>query len=433
MTTRRLAEFISNIRFEELPEAVRERAHLFLLDTLGAAIAGAHADSPAIARSVFADDRKGSLPLSVLLNSILASVIDSDDGYMNETGHLCHIGAAVVPSALAVAESAGASGKALIEGIVAGYEACILAGMALTDPVSGTYTTAGTPAAYGAAAAAAKILGLSSSQIEHAIGISEFHAPVPRPGRISKCGAMTKEALPWGAMAGVSGALLAQQGFTGPFSVFDEPNAHARWRKRDGEYLLLNTYFKPYCCCRFTHTALDAVLELRSCFDLNDLDRVTIEVGCGPDRLCNPRPMTLEAAEFSFPFVIAAALMEGGVTPCQMSKSRLQDPSLLALADKVEIREDKSLSCLMPGKFAARVSITTTKGESLQSCKESARGDPSMPLSCKEIQAKFFSWTEGSSPSGSIEELFTAVMNVEELTDTGRLVGLLREYAQQWA
>src|SRR5262249_44741186 len=144
-------------------------------------------------------------------NGCLANALDIDDGSRPIKGHP---GAVVFPAALAAAESRRASGREFLVALAVGYEVAIRAGIALHTSYR-YYHGSGAWGALGAAAAAGRLLGLTTDQLTNALGIAEYHGPLAPIMRCVEHPAMVKDGIGWGAMAGVSAALLAREGFTG--------------------------------------------------------------------------------------------------------------------------------------------------------------------------------------------------------------------------
>ena len=442
MNTATVADFILKTRFNDLPSNVVNKVKLCTLDTLGAAIAGSGSRSARIVEglvhsmgegreqaTIIGYGRRASLPNAVLVNGAMATVLDSDDGCMSPVGHLGHVGGCVVPAALAVAEHLQSDGKAFIEAVVVGYEVYLRTGRILTEPDLKKFSLAGTPGTYGAAAAAGKLLKLAVEEIANGLGIAEAYAPVPRMGRIALSGPMSKEAMSWGAMTGVMAALLAREGFTGPGTIYDD-NDYDRSCLHDlgKSNELLNVYFKPYCACRYTHAALDIVISLlkERTFASRDVTGVTVECGAGASILNSIRPATIEHAEYSFPFVIGAALSDGEVGPDQMREGRLNDETLLEQVNKVKVIFSEEVNTLLPGRFGAVVTVETMGGRQYRIKREFPRGEPEEPLTRNEIEEKFRKWATTRMDSSRVEEILSLVKDLENLDYMGRLLELLK-------
>ena len=188
--TATLAAYVANLKFDDIPHEVLERAKVLTLDFLGSAIrARRDAEStPSLLKmlealaldgkgesTVFGDSKTWTPAVAALLNGALGHSLDFDDTHADSS---LHPSAPVVPAAFAVGEMVGASGRDVLTAIVAGYEVCCRLGNAL-DPTShyarGFHPTA-TAGTYGAAAAAAKLFGLSQQQIIAAFGVSGSQA-----------------------------------------------------------------------------------------------------------------------------------------------------------------------------------------------------------------------------------------------------------------
>jgi len=444
MSTQAVAEFICRTRYEDMPAPVIEQAKRCTLDTLGAAIAGRKRKTVNILERLVSDlgegrpeavifgaGRKASAPNATLVNSLISTVLDTDDGSMSPVGHLGHIGGCVIPAALAVAEREGAAGKGFLEAVAAGYEVFLRTGWILTEPEQKKFSISGTPGTYAAAAAAAKLLRLPVAETVHALGIAEPHAPVPRMGRIALTGPMTKEAMPWGSMTGVTAALLAGRGFTGPRTLFDDPNPQNSCLEHLGRsYEILKIYFKPYCACRYTHAALDIVLDrLRAGeFAPGDVSRITVEAGAGAALLSAVRPNTIEHAQYSFPFVLGAALAYGEVSPPQMEDARLADERILNFAQKVKIGYSEEVNALLPGRFAAAVTIETRDGRKLREMRAVPKGDPEDPMTDADLEAKFRKWTEPVIGRERAGKIIQTVRGLEGLPHIEALTALLASF-----
>jgi len=440
MGTKDVADFISRVNFNELPSDLLTKVKLCMLDTLGAAIAGCNATTVRIIAdlvrstggikeaTVIGFGLQAPLTGATLVNSALSTVLDTDDGCSSPVGHLGHIGGCIIPAALAVAERENSSGKAFMEAVAAGYEVYLRTSWILTRPELKEFPLAGTPGAYGAAAASGKLLKLTREEIANALGIAEAYAPVPKMGRIAKTGPMTKEAMPWGAMTGVTAALLAREGFTGPTTIYDDPNYDRSCLDSLGKsYEMMRVYFKPYCACRYTHTALDVVLELvrQQALSPDDILNITVEVGSGASLLNTNRPTSIEHAEYSFPFLIGAALVDGEVGPKQVSEDRLGDKAILKQADKVRVIFSKAIDDLLPAKFGAVVTIETKNGNKYQVKRDFPKGEPENPLINEELEEKFRKWATTVIDSERAEKVLTSTRNLENVGSVNELVELL--------
>ena len=367
MSTRQLAEFIAGLRFDLLPEAVITRAKTSIRDYLGVALYvsrntpwGTTIGNFAVGQGYGANVStvigfgKKSVPArAALANGTFGLGFEFEDFHPWAGMHPASL---VVPAALAAAELKQASGKALITAVVAGHEVIPRVrrvsnktqdGVGLM--VRGIYPQA-VFGGFGAAAAAASVLGLTGDQMAVAFGLAGEQAGGTMQSH--KEGAWSRR-LHSGHAAerGVSAALLAADGFQGPRQIFDgdqnfykalalqyEPSWLAYGLGK--HWAISDIGYKSYSCAIGFHTAIDALLELKRDvgFEAEDVEKVTVfKPATTPIHLRTDFP-TIIAAQYSAPFCIATAILKGRVTPAEFTASALSDESRLRLTrERIEI------------------------------------------------------------------------------------------------
>lgn len=431
--TARAAAFAVGLEWAAVPEPVRRRARLALLDVLGAAIAGSRAPVADIAaraaQRIWAGEAAGILlsnlrataPGAAFVNGCLANAFDVDDGYRPVKGHP---GAAVFPAALAAAEIQGSSGAAFLTALVAGYEVAMRAGPALHEAY-GYYHGSGSWAALGAAAASGRLMGLTEEQLTHALGIAEYHGPLAPIMRCVEQPGMVKDGIGWGAAAGVAAAQLAAAGFTGLPSVFDSvPDAARDFGAR---YRMLDLYFKPHACCRWAQPAIDAIGRIRGRhpLDADTVRAVRLLTFEAATRLGPVLPATTEEAQYSLAWPIAAALVDGRVGPEQVSGARLADPAIRALAQRIKAVVSPELERRFPAEALCEVELHMRDGSVRRSGICGARGDPADPLPEDELRDKFRRLAEPVIGAGQTERVARTV-DAFESGSVDDLLALLR-------
>jgi len=440
MSTKDVADFVVEAEFDGFPPNVVKQAKVAIRDSLGVAIV-AHRDRALEATRTVAMAMNGTeestlmgvgtkVPCNVAawVNAIMASTLDMDDGSWGATGHKGHIGGIVVPSSLAVAERQGATGKKLIEAVVVGYEVGLRTGCMMAEKINYPIVS-GTPGTYGAAVATSKLLGLRPEQIVNALGISEAHCPWYH-GEAFYPVSMTKEAMGWGAMTGVTAALLAKQGFSGRRTIYDLPKYNRKPLETLGEeWEILTIYFKPYSACRFCHPYIDGVLKLSSEYNLRPDDILNIVVGVPSNRvaenMANYKPTTPWEAQYSIPFTIGAALLDREVGPEQIVEGRLGDKSILSLAEKVKLVIDPEVEALGVGGQGGRVKIETKFGRDLEIFINFPKGAPENPLSEDELNSKFRKLVTMTIGPDKTENLINCLSRLEGLNHVGDLMKML--------
>jgi len=420
-------DFIRNLKFENVPEAVRRRAKVCLLDLVGACLAGASARGADILlnfclsqfagspeATVIRAGRKLSCAAAALVNGFIANALDIDDGYRPIKGHP---GAAVFPAILAVAEKRGSGGREFLEALIIAYEIATRAGGAIQAHYN-YFHSSGAWGAMGAAAGVARLLGLPATQIESALGIAEFHAPLTPVMRSVRQPAMAKDGTAWGAMVGTSAALLAGQGYTASPSLLGEREFRQAMSSLGEEYTILKLYFKPYPCCRWAQPSIEAVLRLKNEHRLQAeaIIRITIHTFPEAAALSREPPLDLEQAEYNICYPVAAAAALGDFDPTHLAQASFHNPQVLAMMDRIDVVIDPDIERQFPGKCLSEVEIATAPGGVYRSGVISARGDWDNPLSIDEMEEKFLRITGQVLPVTNARRLLALIRDFENRT-----------------
>jgi 2-methylcitrate dehydratase PrpD len=422
-----LAAFAAGVRLADLPEPVRQAGRRTLANAVGLAVDAAHHPAVEAVAATLADlGLRGDTraigrpdPVSpyaaALLMGYAMHVEDFDDTHLRT---VLHPGAPVVGAALAAAQLAGASGADLLAGVVAGVEVGSRLGIALgPGHFDRGWHVTGTVGHVGAAAAAARVLGLSAEQTRRALVIAGTLAS----GVTEQLGSMTK-ALHVGRSAadGLQAALLARAGITGARPAFGGPGGlraalspeydpAAALAGLGHEWELTANAFKPYSCGIVSHPVIDAAIAARTAgLTADDIERVVATV----------RPVVLEVmgvaeprdglqSKFSVYHCFAVGLLDGGAGPAQYSDARATDPAVVALRRKVEAVTDPD----MP-KDACRVEVFLRGGDSRAFVVEHATGSVDAPMTDAQLENKVRLLTEPVLGPGW-SELWRSAMTVD--------------------
>jgi 2-methylcitrate dehydratase PrpD len=226
-----------------------------------------------------------------------------------------------------------------------------------------------------------------------------------------------KEGIPWATLTGLWAAELAAEGFTGPLDILDHRGYYDAGKILAGlgeNFAVNDVYFKPYACCRWIHCALDGLCDLMERHSLRAADISTIEVHTFARalRLNNhPDPDNLESAQYSLPFCLAAAAVEGknGLLPLRVSL--LHRPDLVALAGRVSLHVNPEFDRMFPERTAARV-VVRTDSQTLESVCHHPLGDPATPMDWGMLVGKFQHLTQGLLPEARQKEMIRAVQSL---------------------
>lgn len=413
--TRELAAYIAHLEYTALPPAVVDKVKECMLDALGCMLFGATLPWTRIVAdvvreeggnpraSVFGSSMRTSVSQAVFVNSTAGHAFELDDAHTRAS---VHAGAIAIATALAIAESRGdISGRRLIAGIAAGYEAGLRVGNAGAGNIfKRGFHSAAVCGVFVAAATAASLLDLDEERTQHAFGIAGSMAAGLMAAQE---GAMVKR-LHAGQAAknGVTAALLARRGFTGITNVLEAPFGgffSALTDKRDlaaltaglgAEWEILAVGFKPYATAGASHPALallDAIMREHA-LSARDIER--IEVDCSThckDHVGWPYvAQGVASAQMNMVFALSAMAVERAAMVAQFEEAKLADPQLLAFMPRITILPDAAFDAMgNTFRYATRVCVVTAKGARHEQETLYRPGSPEAPLSLQQLSDKF--------------------------------------------
>ena len=434
--SQKLANWAINLRADILPEEVLGKAEDCIIDAIACAIPGSLTDGARRIRSVAsATYGKGDARLwfgaehlhptgAAFVNSASASMLDLDDGHRRALGHP---GAAVVPAVLA-SSTPDTKGIDILTSVVASYEVCVRAGMAENRKAYHTGNWTG----FGAAVAVARAEQMNSEQLMHALAITAYHGPRVADLTLSKdMGANVKESIPWSVVTGMMSANLAQQDFTGCRDVLDIEERYTPAVAIEGlddgyfpvtvagdrvSHAILHTYFKRYACCRWIHSAVEGLLTIIRNQNLSpaDIHEINVETFLQSANLNNlADPPTLESAQYSVPFCMAVAAIQGedGLTP--LTADSLHRSDVTRLANKIKVEWDEKLDALFPGKNPSKV-IVKSKDDVFEEFVTVPWGEPDRSPGRADLREKFHTLARGRIPDSQANDILAAI---EDLRD----------------
>ncbi|MEX0409578.1 MmgE/PrpD family protein [Aquibium sp. LZ166] len=446
-----LVEFLHDLTYDQLPQDVRAKARQCLLDALGCGLFGTLQPWSRILAAEMIEERSSgnctvigygtrlSAPAAAMCNGLAIHGYELDDLIASS---IVHPAAAVVPAALAAAEASGASGEALISGIVAGYEIMhrVAVGMGVSPSRLGFHVTSLT-APVAAAMAAGKVAGLDLAQLTSAIGLSCSAAAGIKAFASGDGGGMVKRLhLGRGAEAGVRACQLARRGFSGPpyaidgrfglLEIFGGATA-APERLTDGlgtRWAISDIWFKVYPICGWIQPVVQALSDMRGGRELAAEDIVSIRVGVSSYAAANngnPAPVDTMGAQYSIPFCAALALLGDPKDPAEYGEKRLTQKAMRDVQTKVAIHVSAEAEAVYPAKFAGDVELTLADGSVRHMWVPECRGTPADPCSDAELEQKFSILARKVLTEGDARALAGNVSRIEELKTLGELTHLL--------
>lgn len=387
--TERLVDLVAR---KPIVDADRRAASLFVLDALANALAGRNS-APGRVLLAWAKERPAA-NADGFVTAALTHILEIDDLHRLS---VTHPGCVVVPAALAAAVRDGKRGHALLDGVLAGYEAMCRIGNAVGPAHYRIFHNTATCGPFGSAMAVGRLLGLDASQQVHALG----NAGTQSAGfwEFLETGAMTKHLhAGHAAEAGARAAQLAKYGFTGPPTILEgdrgffrglcaDPDPDAVLRDPDAPWELHRTSIKPWPSCRHTHPPIDAAASLRDAIGNRSIERVTVETYPATLDLCDrPVPDTEYAAKFSLQHCVAAALARPVVDFAAFDAPARAE--LAPLRTRIECRIGDRFAAAYPRAWGAAVSVTLGDGSVLTAEREHAKGDPEAALDRAAMRAK---------------------------------------------
>ena len=463
--TRKLARHASALQYDELPPALVDLIKQCVLDTLGVAIGASTLAPEGKIVAAYVNDL-GGRPQSTLLgfggkapsswavfvNGSLGHMLDYDD--MGDSGHPAIV---TIPVAMAIAErQGGASGRDLIAAIAAGTDLMTRLSQAIKVPdwtmTEGWFATQ-LLGYMAAAATAGRLMNLNAGEMENALGIGFNQMSGTRQMAVGAATHMRSMQAGFAGQGGVMAADLARRGIIGPkqpvegrYGLF---KTYIRSEAADWDAILSGLgkqfplvechKFKVWPACAYTRTTNAATLHLRNQYKLSpdDVRSITIVGGtAGTQQLCEPielkrRPKVSIDGKFSIPFTTAVMMAKGNVTLHDYTEQGLNDPLVLAMADRVSYR---AAAEPITGKGGSSdisktsVEIVTKDGRRLEHRASGVPGDQKNPVSWDALEAKFRECVSFSSrplPAGNIDRAIEMIRNLQDIPDATAIIRAL--------
>jgi 2-methylcitrate dehydratase PrpD len=420
---RRFADYAVAEQTANLSDAVRHAAKRAVIDFFSVVLPGGRIP-PATLLIAALDEQVGSgravlypsgqrapAPVAALINGSAAHSVEFDDIFRDAT---YHPGCPVIAAALALGQSRHVDGERFLRAVIVGYEVSTRIGAAMVPGHYKYWHPTGTIGCFGAAAAAATILGLDAAQFSHAMGtVGTFASGLQQAFRSDS---MTKPLhAGHAAETGVMAALAASKGVTGVPDILDGEvgfgvamGQNVDWSTAtEGlgqSYNITRMTVKNHGCCGHTFASIDGAQELQKRYGLKPEDIKAIRVGTYGLALKiagNDKHATPFEGQFSLPYVVASALVHGNVRLDAFTPERLNCPRTQALIEKITVAVDPTFDAAFPKQRAAVVEIDTVDGRSFRHEQTTRRGDPDSPLSDDELVGKFHELAGSAIGDGS--------------------------------
>ncbi|KAL4914557.1 hypothetical protein BDW62DRAFT_190113 [Aspergillus aurantiobrunneus] len=446
--TRALVEWALSLSYDSLPADVVARTKDFFVDTLACAVAGR--DHVAVTSMVEYAKKMGpadgkcevigfpglrtSPAFAALVNGASAHVVEQDDLHNSSMMHPATI---IYPTALAVAQDVGATGKEFITACVVGYEFACRAGEYLGKAHYEKFHTTATTGVLGAAATSAYLLRLNADQFVSAIGTAgtqaaglwQFLLDATHSKQVHTAQACA---------AGVFSAYTSASGLLGTGDILEGPrgmgatlgNLDPQPSAIDGQlgrkWSVLESSFKWHASCRHTHPSADALIALLKDEGVQYTDIASVTAytyKAAIDLLSlSEEGKTVHQSKFSMGFVLAVAAKKGSAGLTDFTERDLLDPELRGLQGRVRMILDPEIDAAFPARWLGRVVVSTRDGRTLSRDVDVVKGDPGWTLTREEIESKAMAL----AAYGHVQDLSVlkdAIQRIWDLETQGRIEG----------
>ncbi|GAA6296463.1 MmgE/PrpD family protein [Enterocloster asparagiformis] len=445
--TRCLAAYLCGMDVSKFSDHTVDITKMCIEDFIGVAIAGSAKKESGIWKEYYSGKltapqastfqpgfTKMTVEQAAALNAVFGHVMDMDDVHNASITHLAVI---TVPTAFALGQQLRKSGKEIIEAVAAGYEAGARIGEAINPSSYKYWHTTGVVGAFAAGVTAAKLLGLDEEQMVNCLGSAGTQAA--GLWEFLASGSMSKVLHTANAnLCGLRSAELAKLGFTGAPTILEgdrafvnalapEPDLDSLTKGFGEGYRIEENSFKPYACCRHTHSANYCIEKILSAHALDPEDIVSITddtYSTAVQTTNNPYPENPYAAKFSLQFCIAAAIVLKDLSDRTFTVENINNPAVKALMEKIKVKVNKELDDEFkqdPNQWSHRLTICLKNGETITEQVDYPIGDFKNPFDWEMADRKFRLLTEDMIGGEGVTRLLDKLHNLETIQDINEI------------
>lgn len=435
-----LSTFVVNSSYSDLSDSARQALKVHILDALGCAIGALKGEPVKIIRSQL--DEFGGSPLCTLIsggksapdrvafyNSSLVRYLDFNDSYLAK-GETCHpsdnLGAV-----LAASEYANKNGQDFMTALAVAYQVqCRLSDEAPVRSHGFDHTTQG---AYAVAAGVSRALGLDPEHTANAIAISgtAYNAlRITRTGTLSNWKGL---AYPDTAFSATHAVFLAKDGITGPLDVFEGNKGfmnaiagkfHIDWSKENLE-AVTQTVIKKYNAEMHSQSSIEGVLDLmkEARFKPDQIQQINIRIFDvayniigGGEEGAKKDIHTKEQADHSLPYMLAAAILDGTVSPEQYTPERINRTDVQELLQKVDVQTSEEFSRLFPKEMPCHITVVLKDGKRLEIEKKDYQGFYTKPMTWEQVLQKFENLSQPFTNTNLQSQIVDCINNLENVS-----------------
>jgi 2-methylcitrate dehydratase PrpD len=433
-----LADFAAGARLDTLSPAARERARWIIADCIPVIAAGMQQTEmkalvakhlaqagPGNAWVIGAGRRAAALD-AALLNGTAGTWLELDEGNLFAKGHP---GIQVVPAAVGAAQELAVTGSDLLLAVALGYELSSRISRAANIKLS--VHPHGTYGVIGAAIAAGKLRNFTAPQMLELINVASTMGMATSRQTLLDGATVRNIYTGHSGYMGLMAARLVECGFTGEIDsvsaiygkvlsdTFDPERVVAGLGT---EWLIAQSYFKLHPIGRYAHSAIDALEALLhgvpgGRIDVNRIERIEVRAYMLAAMLAEKNIVSSFGARFSVPFALASILVHGKSGLASFDDAAVANPHVQALAQRVDLREERSFTARYPAEQPVTVRIVMQDGAVHSGECVVTKGEPTNPHKPEELTAKFFELGEPVWGKTTTQALFDGLMKLEEIGD----------------
>jgi 2-methylcitrate dehydratase PrpD len=425
----RLASFVQETSFAQIPSPVREHAKIRIIDLLSAIGLGMRSGvaNPLLDFNPTSSTQQATLlfygpsafpPHAAACNTFTANSSGMEDGSRFAGAHPS---SGIIPAALAAAQVAGSSGSDLITAVVLAYEVYLRIGYALyPHDLQKGFQPSSILAPLGSATAVSKILQLDTTALRSALGLaclSSSGLVVAFDTYPSKCYQIAR-----GVKGGFEAALLARNGMPGPERALEEGYLKAYGgvetldlKDLGSSFLISQSYLKIHGGCRHIHPVIDAAIDLRNEEKIRpeEVEEIRVHITSAAHTMEREVVKSAFDARFNTPFLFAVGLTVGEVSENQITEELLREDGIKELRSKIQTEVDPELDRNFPAQRGAKVFVKTKGGKSVRREVKFPLGEPENPLSTEMVGQKFKRGLTGILDEDQISALYRFLQNLE--------------------
>lgn len=435
--TERLASFVFDLTYKDIPASVVRKAKLSLLDLLFVYVTGYHKGELSNSvlnfvqertshkeSSIMLTDIKTNVDLCVLATSLISHSTELDDGHRYGTAHPASV---IIPTAFAFGEKHNCSLESLIVSIVAGYDVMLRLSKSINPShlKRGFHSTSST-GTIGSAITASCLMKLDKTQMTASMALAGLFSSGLQEMLHSHPSSKSLQ-VGHSAQSGANAAIFASLGIKGPLSLFegkhgwinafsDVFNENDLMSDLGSRWEIMNTYIKLYPTCRHCHSAIDlAIKAFNDGYTINNINRVlvkTYSVAYSEVAIIK-KPKSVSEAMFSLSFAISIALNKGSLK-IEDLQSYLNDQKTLSYSSVIEIVIDTSMDAKYPAERGCILELQSNSGEKIVFKTKLPKGEPEKSLTDDEYFQKFRSITEEYISEQHTYNLFDTILHEQQ-------------------